>query len=244
MSLELLSNRLEFLREAERLKDVLRSAHTSSGRPESTAEHSWRLCLMALAFEDQLAGLDLGKVLRMCVVHDLGEAIHGDIPAVEQAAHPDKGEQERADLLQLTRHLDAPLRDRLLALWDEYERGESAEALAVKALDKSPGSEGPGQAGNPAPAHPGRQSGGLRLCLQPRLRPPLYRPRTAVQDPARATRRQDPTAPRSSARRLACARPGSVTSATAYVARHGYREAAGTFPPTGACPARLSKGAP
>ncbi|MGC3530205.1 HD domain-containing protein [Pseudomonas aeruginosa] len=136
MSLELLSNRLEFLREAECLKDVLRSAHTSSGRPESTAEHSWRLCLMALAFEDQLAGLDLGKVLRMCVVHDLGEAIHGDIPAVEQAAHPDKGEQERADLLQLTRHLDAPLRDRLLALWDEYERGESAEALAVKALDK------------------------------------------------------------------------------------------------------------
>ncbi|VFT17221.1 putative hydrolase [Pseudomonas aeruginosa] len=183
MSLELLSNRLEFLREAERLKNVLRSAHTSSGRPESTAEHSWRLCLMALAFEDQLAGLDLGKVLRMCVVHDLGEAIHGDIPAVEQAAHPDKGEQERADLLQLTRHLDAPLRERLLALWDEYERGESAEALAV---------EGPGQAGNPAPAHPGRQSGGLRLCLQPRLRPSLYRPRTAVQDPARATRRQDP----------------------------------------------------
>ncbi|WP_255251012.1 HD domain-containing protein, partial [Pseudomonas aeruginosa] len=42
------------------------------------------------------------------VVHDLGEAIHGDIPAVEQAAHPDKGEQERADLLQLTRHLDTP----------------------------------------------------------------------------------------------------------------------------------------
>lgn len=116
MSLELLSNRLEFLREAERLKTSC-APRTSSGRPESTAEHSWRLCLMALAFEDQLAGLDLGKVLRMCVVHDLGEAIHGDIPAVEQAAHPDKGEQERADLLQLTRHLDTPLRDRLLALW-------------------------------------------------------------------------------------------------------------------------------
>ena len=223
MSLELLSNRLEFLREAERLKDVLRSAHTSSGRPESTAEHSWRLCLMALAFEDQLAGLDLGKVLRMCVVHDLGEAIHGDIPAVEQAAHPDKGEQERADLLQLTRHLDAP-------------RATACSPLGrirARRVRRSPGSEGPGQAGNPAPAHPGRQSGGLRLCLQPRLRPSLYRPRTAVQDPARATRRQDPTAPRSSARRLACARPPSVTSATAYVARHGYREAAGTFPPTG-----------
>ncbi len=221
MSLELLSNRLEFLREAERLKDVLRSAHTSSGRPESTAEHSWRLCLMALAFEDQLAGLDLGKVLRMCVVHDLGEAIHGDIPAVEQAAHPDKGEQERADLLQLTRHLDTPLRDRLLALWDEYERGESAEALAVKALDKLETLLQHTQGDNPAD---------FDYAFNLDYGTSLYRPRTAVQDPARVTRRQDPTAPRSSARRLACARPGSVTSATAYVARHGYREAASTFP--------------
>ncbi|MGC5699148.1 HD domain-containing protein [Pseudomonas sp. NFXW11] len=136
MNSELLRGRLDFLREAERLKDVLRSAHTSSGRQESTAEHSWRLCLMALLFEDQLGELDLLQVLKLCIVHDLGEAIHGDIPAVQQAAHPDKSQQERQDLEHLARTLDAPARQRLLALWDQYESAGSAEAQAVKALDK------------------------------------------------------------------------------------------------------------
>lgn len=136
MNSELLSGRLDFLREAEKLKDVLRSAHTSSGRQESTAEHSWRLCLMALLFEDQLGDLDLLRVLKLCIVHDLGEAIHGDIPAVAQAAHPDKSQQERADLQLLARALDAPAREHLLELWDEYEGAASAEAQTVKALDK------------------------------------------------------------------------------------------------------------
>ncbi|UMZ14625.1 HD domain-containing protein [Pseudomonas sp. MPFS] len=136
MNDQLLGGRLEFLRQAERLKDVLRSAHTSSGRQESTAEHSWRLCLMALLLEDQLGELDLLQVLKLCIVHDLGEALHGDIPAVQQAAHPDKGQQEREDLQTLARCLDAPARQRLLALWDEYENASSAEARAVKALDK------------------------------------------------------------------------------------------------------------
>jgi putative hydrolase of HD superfamily len=136
MDLKKISGRLEFLREAEKLKDVLRSAHTSSGRTESTAEHSWRLCLMAIVFADELAGLDLLKVLKMCVIHDLGEAINGDIPAVNQAAFPDKSENERNDLLLLTRALDDVLRNEILALWDDYEHAQSAEAKAVKALDK------------------------------------------------------------------------------------------------------------
>ncbi|MFH0020175.1 HD domain-containing protein [Pseudomonas fluorescens] len=136
MDLEKISGRLEFLREAERLKDVLRSAHTSSGRPESTAEHSWRLCLMAMVFADELPGLDLLQVLKMCIVHDLGEALNGDIPAVAQAAFPDKGAQERNDLLVLMHSLDEPLRNEILALWDDYENAASAEAKAVKALDK------------------------------------------------------------------------------------------------------------
>ncbi|WP_219273456.1 HD family hydrolase [Pseudomonas sp. Xaverov 83] len=136
MDIEKLKGRLEFLREAEKLKDVLRSAHTSSGRTESTAEHSWRLCLMAITFGDELAGLDLLKILKMCVIHDLGEAIHGDIPAVQQAQFPNKSQQEYDDLLLLTRALDEPLRAEILALWDDYENARSAEAKAVKALDK------------------------------------------------------------------------------------------------------------
>ncbi len=132
-----LQGRLEFLRQAEKLKDVLRSARSSGGRQESTAEHTWRLCLMAMMLEEGLADLDFARVLRLCVVHDLGEAIHGDIPATRQsAAGPGKGVQERQDLLQLAGPLDEAARARLLALWDDYENAASAEARAVKAMDK------------------------------------------------------------------------------------------------------------
>ncbi|MBO9550383.1 HD domain-containing protein [Pseudomonas sp.] len=136
MDIEKLKGRLAFLAEAEKLKDVLRSAHTSSGRTESTAEHSWRLCLMAIVFEDQLAGLDKLKLIKMCVIHDLGEAINGDIPAVCKDAFPNKSQQERNDLLLLTRALDDTLRAEILALWEDYETAQSPEAKAVKALDK------------------------------------------------------------------------------------------------------------
>jgi putative hydrolase of HD superfamily len=136
VDIEQIKGRLEFLREAEKLKDVLRSAHTSSGRPESTAEHSWRLCLMAIVFGDQLSGLDRLKMLKMCVIHDLGEAISGDIPAVNKDSFPNKSEQERNDLLLLTNALDDTLKAEILALWDDYENALSPEAVAVKALDK------------------------------------------------------------------------------------------------------------
>ncbi len=136
MNIETIRGRLAFLREAEKLKSVLRSAHTSSGRQESTAEHSWRLSLMAIAFEEELVGLDVLKVLKMCVIHDLGEAIEGDIPAISQDAHLDKSARERRDLLVLAGALDEPLKASIVALWDEYERASTAEAKAVKALDK------------------------------------------------------------------------------------------------------------
>ncbi len=136
MNPEKIRARLAFLEEAEKLKSVLRSAHASSGRHESTAEHSWRLCLMALTFEDELAGLDMTKVLKMCVIHDLGEAIHGDIPAVSTDRHAEKAGQEREDLLLLMDSLDEPLKHSILALWEDYENAVSPEAKAVKALDK------------------------------------------------------------------------------------------------------------
>lgn len=132
----LLQGRLAFLKMAEALKDTLRSGHTSQGRPESTAEHSWRLCLLALAFEDQLRGVDMLRLLKLCILHDLGEAIHGDVPAVVQVDKQAKHAQERQDMLQLTAPLDAGLRAQFMALWEEYEAGSSQEAALVKALDK------------------------------------------------------------------------------------------------------------
>ena len=133
---------LEFLRATERLKVNTRSAYTSEGKPESVAEHSWRLCLMALALREEFPGVDLAKLLAMCVVHDLGEAIGGDVPAPEQArrraADPraSKAEQEREDLLTLLAPLPASVRETITALWDEYEAAASPEARVAKALDK------------------------------------------------------------------------------------------------------------
>lgn len=136
MDEQILQGRLAFLKAAEALKDTLRSGHTSTGRPESTAEHSWRLCLLVLAFEDELAGVDMLKLLKLCIVHDLGEAIHGDVPAVAGVDRDVKQAQERADMLQLTAPLDATLRGQILSLWEEYEEARSPEAKLAKALDK------------------------------------------------------------------------------------------------------------
>lgn len=131
-----LTGRITFIQEAERLKNVLRSAHTSEGRQESTAEHTWRLCLMALTFADRLGPVDLAKVLKLCVVHDLGEAIHGDIPAIHQTPFSGKAEQEREDLRELTKTLPPALQEEILGLWEDYEHAQSREARIVKALDK------------------------------------------------------------------------------------------------------------
>lgn len=142
---------LTFLQQAERLKDTLRSGHTSSGRRESTAEHSWRLALFAMLLEDQLPGLDMARILKLCVVHDLGEAIHGDIPATAQVAGvPDKSARERADLATLAAPLPARLRDNLLALWDEYDAAATPEARIVKGLDKLETMVQHNQGNNPA----------------------------------------------------------------------------------------------
>jgi len=127
---------LDFIRHAEALKHTLRSAHTSAGRHESTAEHTWRLCLMAMVFESEFAGLDMLKLLKICLIHDLGEAIGGDTPAVAQASDPDKSARERADLQTLLAPLEVPHRAEFLALWDEYETAASPEARLAKGLDK------------------------------------------------------------------------------------------------------------
>jgi putative hydrolase of HD superfamily len=127
---------LQFLRAAEQLKNTHRSAWTSGGQPESVAEHTWRLCLMALVLRDAFPEVDFARLVQICIIHDLGEAIGGDIPATHQVPGESKAAQERADLLELLQPLPAPIRDRITALWDEYEAAETPEAKLAKALDK------------------------------------------------------------------------------------------------------------
>jgi putative hydrolase of HD superfamily len=127
---------LRFLRAAERLKTVTRSGWTSAGSPESVAEHTWRLALMAMVLYGRAPDVDLARLLKMCLVHDLGEAIGGDVPAPAQAASPGKAARERADLLALVAPLPDQARREIVALWDEYEAAESREARLAKGLDK------------------------------------------------------------------------------------------------------------
>src|SRR5687768_7809236 len=127
---------LAFLRATERLKNVTRSAWSSEGRRESVAEHSWRLCLMAMMLHPAFPDVDFARLVKICIIHDLGEAIGGDIPAPLQAGAGSKSDTERRDLLTLLEPLPAGLRSEVAALWDEYEEARSPEARLAKALDK------------------------------------------------------------------------------------------------------------
>ena len=127
---------LTFLRAAERLKTVTRSGWTSAGERESVAEHTWRLCLMAMLLYGDAPGIDLARLLRMCLIHDLGEAIGGDVPAPAQTPERDKAGRERADLLELPPRCPPALRREIVELWDEYEAAATPEARLAKGLDK------------------------------------------------------------------------------------------------------------
>lgn len=127
---------LRFLNEAERLKNVYRTSWTSGGQRESVASHTWRLSLMALVFERSFPGVDIGRLLKICIVHDLGEAIGGDIPAIYQQSNAPKADQERKDLLVLLQPLPDAIKQDIVALWDEYEAAATPEARIAKALDK------------------------------------------------------------------------------------------------------------
>lgn len=127
---------IEFLQAAEQLKNTLRSGITSEGRAESTAEHSWRLCLMVMMFDRELGGCDRLKLLKLCIVHDLGEAISGDVPAILQKADDGRLDRERSDLIKLCAPLPRDLRQEILSLWDEYNTAASLEAVLAKGFDK------------------------------------------------------------------------------------------------------------
>ena len=125
---------LRVLHTAERLKDETRHCYTSGGRHESVAEHSWRLALTALFLRDEFPALDMDKVIRMCLIHDLGECFTGDIPTFLKSDGDEKREQ--AALSEWVASLPAPYSTELKALYAEMDAQETDEAKLYKALDK------------------------------------------------------------------------------------------------------------
>lgn len=127
---------LAFIRKAENLKNTLRSAYTSQGKQESSAEHSWRLSLFALVSTGFFHGIDGERLLQLAIIHDLAEAVCGDTPAPEQAAVPHKAVKERQAIREICADLPQDLQTTLLALWNEYEEAKTPESRIIKGLDK------------------------------------------------------------------------------------------------------------
>ena len=125
---------IDFLRVMERLKDAPRHCWTTGGRRESVAEHSWRVALMAMLMKDEFPELDIDRVIRMCLVHDIGEAITGDIPTFVKT-DADRAVEGR-EVEALIGGLPAPWPETLGALFDEMDALETSEAKLYKALDR------------------------------------------------------------------------------------------------------------
>ena len=90
---------LDFLHLMEKMKCNTRHCDTSTGRRESVAEHSWRLCMMAFLVRDAFLDLDMDRVLKMCLIHDIGEAVTGDIPAFDKNSVHEWVESQAIDWL-------------------------------------------------------------------------------------------------------------------------------------------------
>lgn len=105
------SSLIDFYTQTENLKNVLRHSYTSANRRESVAEHSWMLCLLALAVVDQMAyEVNLLHLLKMLIVHDLPEAVTGDIPVFDKQAIIEKAQHdESAAMARLTASLPEDL---------------------------------------------------------------------------------------------------------------------------------------
>lgn len=128
---------LEFLRLAERLKFELRHSWLSNGRQESVAEHTWQMALMAMLIQPRLSKpVDLGKTLQLILVHDLVEAISGDVPYFDEEGRREKPLKERAAIREIRDMLPADIGGTIFDLWYEFEHATSPEAKFAQALDK------------------------------------------------------------------------------------------------------------
>ena len=124
---------LSALHIAERLKDATRHSYTSGRRHESVAEHSWRIALMAYLLRSEFPEADMDKVIRMCLIHDLGEAFTGDIPTFDKTAADEATED--ALLGRWVDSLPEPVSSDMRALYTEMNARQTLEAKIYKALD-------------------------------------------------------------------------------------------------------------
>lgn len=125
---------LKILNVAEKLKCNTRHCYTSSGRHESVAEHCWRTALMAMLLETEFPQADMNKVIKMILIHDLGEAFTGDIPCFNKTSKDETNESNVLD--DWVKTFPEPEQKQWLELYAEMNALETQEAKIYKALDK------------------------------------------------------------------------------------------------------------
>ena len=123
-----------FLKVTEKLKCNTRHSWTSTGRRESVAEHSFQLMVLAWSVKDEFPDIDMEKVMKMCLFHDFGEAITGDIPSFEKTTKDEKIEEEA--VFKALEILPEEQRKELVTLFEEMNDLNTKEAKLYKALDK------------------------------------------------------------------------------------------------------------
>lgn len=123
------------LRYSEVLKHLPRTGWLQKGieQPESVAAHSWQMALLALFLSsEEDSGYDFDRVIKLCLCHDMAESKIGDITPTD-GAYSLKASAEKAAMAEIAAAADFPA---LNALWQEYEAGQTPEALLARDLDK------------------------------------------------------------------------------------------------------------
>ncbi|EGQ7972741.1 HD domain-containing protein [Vibrio parahaemolyticus] len=137
--MERLEKQLALLIELDKLKSVLRRTRVKSaeGRLENSGEHSWHVALMAVLMEEHAnAPVDICRVMKMLLIHDVIEIDAGDTFVYDTAATKEQAEKEIKAAERLFGMLPTDQGQELLALWQEFEAAQSDDAKYAKALDR------------------------------------------------------------------------------------------------------------
>ncbi len=130
---------IDFILELDKLKGVTRKTRPLGlDRQENSAEHSWQICLLALSLERfAVEPIDINHVIRMLLVHDIGEIDTGDTIVFAEGGWAERKADERVAVKRIFGLLPDDEAAKLLALWEEFEAGETAEARFANAADRA-----------------------------------------------------------------------------------------------------------
>ena len=135
---EKIKKQIEFIITIDEMKNVLRRNLVADGsRRENDAEHSWHLAVMAMILEEYSADkVDISRVLKIALVHDLVEVYAGDTFAYDVKGNEDKLDREIMAAEKLFGMLKDGQGDEIRALWDEFEAKETPESKYANAIDR------------------------------------------------------------------------------------------------------------